>query len=547
MDQNASGSGLIVATAAIGAVAWALKEWYVRYSLSGAVVWRSAVTATEKGEKPADDDLETLVQSLKNRKILNYSTRVEALKGLLAFVECESEAIVEALAEDLGRPRFESLVYDVYSVRSEIVHVLNSLNTLTAWKRVPMDTSLLTFPSSGAYLCPEPYGVALIVAPFNFPFMLSLIPVLGALAGGNAVVLKPSPQAVKSAHLLAKLEEYVSTDCLRVVGARFATGDPSDSEREIEFSTRLLKVKFDKIFFTGSPKVGRIVASAAALHLTPCVLELGGKNPVYVHRDADVDVAARRIVWGRMLNAGQQCIAPDYVMCHESLVDILAKACSRRIEECFGKDPQSSQDFGRIVNGENVKRLQRILQVGEKSGSMTVVCGGGSDVDRKYFAPTVVTFSRIDEETPLIDEEIFGPILVIVPIASPESAIEYIVSKPKPLSLYVFTASTKLAKEFVTRTSAGGVTINDTIFHGAHPHLPFGGVGNSGYGGYHGDDTFHSFVHYKPILHKNLNGLLQFANFFVYPPWTPLKYTLISLIMHPFSLLSNTNTFKSSS
>lgn len=486
--QLSASQSVITALVVASVLALVLNEFVVRRSLSGSFVWQESFVRTasavayhevagvnDKNEVVEEKELKGLVEELRSRNTegvaKSYQDRVRALEGLLQFLDLESEAIVDALAADLGRPRFEALAYDIYSVRNEVLNLLGRLNSLTAWKRAAWDTTLLTFPSRGAYMSPEPYGVVLVISTWNFPFMLSLIPLAGALAAGNTVVLKPCTRAKASARLLSRrLNNYVCRDSLRLVGSQFARDDVNAQE-EINYMTALLSVRFDKIFFTGSPRVGRIVAKAAAEHVTPCVLELGGKNPVYVHEDADVVVAARRIVWGRMLNAGQQCVAPDYVCCHERVADELATACAAQVRSFFGDNPKESPDFGRIISRREVERLQNML-AGEH-----IVCGGVVDADARYVSPTVVKTNNFDSA--LLRDEIFGPILVILPVASMCMAIDLINARPKPLSMYIFVKSMHLARTFIARTSAGGVTVNGGIqssflrFYGLREHREF--------------------------------------------------------------------------
>lgn len=569
-----SASQLVITAVVVASVlAVVVNELLVRRSLSGSFVWQEPFVCTSNSaqyhevagvndnkEVVEEKELKGLVEGLRSRNTAgvakSYQARVRALKGLLQFLDSESESIVDALATDLGRPRFESLAYDIYSVRNEVLNLLGKLNSLTAWKRAAWDSTLLTFPSRGAYMSPEPYGVVLVISTWNFPFMLSLIPLAGALAAGNTVVLKPCTRSKSSARLLSRrLNNYVCRDSLRLVGSQFARDD-ANAQEEVNYMTALLSIRFDKIFFTGSPRVGRIVAKAAAEYVTPCVLELGGKNPVYVHDDADVTTAARRIVWGRMLNAGQQCVAPDYVCCHERVADEFATACAAQVRSFFGNNPKESPDFGRIVSRRDVERLQNML-AGEH-----IVCGGVVDANARYVSPTVVKTTNSDSA--LLQEEIFGPILLILPVSSMCTAINLINSRPKPLSMYVFTKSMTLARTFIARTSAGGVTINGgmqssfLIFYGLRELLKFAWaqirfftehilifrlegsatqgmvsvlparetsahLGFARIGSYHGDATFRAFVHYKPVLHKDSSGLLANANFFVYPPFTIIQ------------------------
>lgn len=503
-----------------------VRELYERYRVSGKVVWSaSRVRATTPPTpSPSATTVEQTVVELRSlfasgaTKV--YATRVRELKGLLRFVEEQQEAIVEALASDLGRPRWESLCYDVYLVRMELLHLLSSLNRLSGWQRTALDTTLVTFPGTG-YVVPDPLGVCLVMSTWNFPVMLGLVPVAGALAAGNAVVLKPCHRAPACSKVLQKVTEYASN--VKVVAA-----DGRDAD--IKLATDLLNVRFDKIFFTGSTRVGKIVAKKAAEFLTPCVLELGGKNPVYVHEDAHIDTAAKRLIWGRMLNAGQQCIAPDYVLVNKAVCDKFLAACQKVIKDYYG-DPSKTPDYGRIIAESDATRLQGLISLSKEAGDL-VVCGGDVQVERKYVAPTII--KARDASSPLLKDETFGPILVVLPVDGLQDALEFVNARPKPLSSYVFTSSKTVASTFIASTSAGNTAVNDTILQCAHPAMPFGGVGDSGNGAYHGDRTFSAFVHYKAVLDKpTTQNPLTLATFFIYPPTSTLKFRLTTLIMAP--------------
>mmetsp|Transcript_6107 Transcript_6107/g.9076 ORF Transcript_6107/g.9076 Transcript_6107/m.9076 type:complete len:572 (-) Transcript_6107:794-2509(-) len=549
-------------------VVLALREWYIRYSLSGPVVLKD-ITNFEKTKSNSSSpivvyggEVEKTVAALRKLPKTSYNTRLLTLKGIVNFLVKECDHLCQALAEDLGRPRFEALSYDIYTPRNEILHLINNLARLTAWKRVGFDWSLLTFPSNGAYLAPEPYGVVLILGTWNFPLMLSLVPLAGAIAAGNSVVLKlqwSGRSSATSRLILDRLPRYLPSDAPlkmlgppRVDGAsppnRRSSSSPDDTfvqqqrrAADIAATQAILQCHFDLIFFTGSPSVGKIVATAAAKHLTPCVLELGGKNPVFVD-STNLHFAAKRIIWGRMLNAGQQCVAPDYVLCAGGyqVAEEFAQACKHYIHQAFGPDPQNSPDFGRLATTQDAERLDQWIQ--NLPSSARIIAGGFTDIQKRYIAPTVVLFpdttSPKNEEHELLSEEIFGPILPILPVTNADAAISYINARPKPLSLYIFAKNQSIARSFLVNTSAGGITVNDTIFHVAHPNLPFGGVGTSGYGAYHGDATFSAFSHSKPILIKSTN-FLRHIGFFVYPPWSDLKYTLITAFMAPGLLSSS--------
>ena len=516
----------------------ALYEWYARYSVSGPVVWKKKTTTTSTEFRDfavSAEDVDALVKVLDKRvrsgETKSYDARVAALKGLLRFFDDEKDAILTALKKDLGRPDLETLAYDIYSPRTEILHLLNNLPRLTSWKRAGFDWSLTTFPYNGAYIAQDPYGVVCVMGTWNFPFMLSLVPVAGALAAGNAVVLKPccSGKSQESSKLMATLlPKYLPKSAFHMVVPSSYT-----PQTDLTASKAVLKAPFDMYFFTGSTRVGSIVAEAAKGR--PCVLECGGKSPTYVHDDCDVKLAAKRILWGRTLNAGQQCVAPDYVLCAKSKIDEFCTALKGRIVASFGENPKNSPDFARIVDLAECERLKRLLS---SVSPETIIAGGEIDFDSKYVAPTIVLLEKDkDKDVALLKEEIFGPILPIVPVDSLDDAVDYINARPKPLACYVFASKGHaVAKDILTWTSAGGCCVNDTIFHAGHPCLPFGGVGASGYGAYHGDATYTAFTHTKSILIKS-TGLLSEANFFVYPPLSSLKTTLLTGLMAPTHLL----------
>jgi aldehyde dehydrogenase (NAD+) len=350
--------------------------------------------------------------------------------------------------------------------------------------------------------------------------MLTMVPLVGAIAAGNCVVLKPSNISPHSARLLGKLlPRYVDPRVLAVVG-------PS-CEGDRTMTSALLKHKWDYVFFTGSPSIGKIVMQEAAKFLTPVTLELGGKNPVIVCEDADLDLAAKRCVWGRMMNAGQQCISPDYVLCEKAAVDKFLERSKYWVKELYGQNPKENGNFGRIVGQRQMERLIGLMDThgGE------VICGGKYEKDCCYIEPSVM---KLDFNSSLMKEETFGPILIVVPVDSYKDAIKYINSKPKPLSLYLFTSNTETQEKIIYNTSSGGITVNATLFHVAHPGMPFGGVGDSGCGAYHGRFTFETFSHRKPVLKKcvwKFDGGLLSDPFFVYPPWNENKEKIVKFLM----------------
>jgi aldehyde dehydrogenase (NAD+) len=364
-------------------------------------------------------------------------------------------------------------------------------------------------PAKG-WVVPEPLGVALVIAPWNYPIQLLVEPVGAALAAGNCVVAKPSELAPACSAALARLlPKYVDPEALAVV------------EGGVDETTALLAERWDHIFFTGSTAVGRVVAEAAAKHLTPTVLELGGKSPTYVHASADLDVAARRIAWGKFLNAGQTCIAPDYVLVDQQVKDALVDKLTHQIGAFYGTDPKASKSFGRIVNGRHLDRLKGLLD----SGAGTVAVGGQVDAAERFVAPTVTIDPSPDSA--VMREEIFGPILPVLGIEGPEEAKSFIGARPKPLALYVFAQRDDVIDDIVDGTTSGGVCVNQTLLHLVPADLPFGGVGDSGMGAYHGKTGFDAFSHRKSVLRKRTRPDLKL----LYPPYKPLVEKLVRRIV----------------
>ncbi len=406
--------------------------------------------------------------------------RRRQLQGLgRFFVEREAE-IAEALAADLGKPYFEAFGTEIGFLSGEVHLALKNLSKWTKPKRVP--TSLIAQPGvSKRY--PEPLGVCLVISPWNYPFQLLMGPTIGALAAGNCVVLKPSEVApAVSALVTRRVPEYVDADAVRIV------------EGGVAETTALLEQRFDHIFYTGNGTVGRIVMTAAAKHLTPVVLELGGKSPCIVDASVDLEVAAKRIAMGKWVNAGQTCVAPDYVLAHESIHDRLVDRLKAAITDFYGADPKQSPDFARIVNARHHRRVARLIDSGK------VAAGGQVDEAERYIAPTILT--EVSPDSPVMQEEIFGPVLPILKVRSVDEAIRFVRGRDKPLALYVFTRDKAVSERVLAQTSSGGATVNHVWLHLGVPDLPFGGVGPSGMGVSHGKAGFEMFTHYKSVLHK---------------------------------------------
>lgn len=435
--------------------------------------------------------------------------QLRALSRMLTEREAEIEA---ALHADLHKSATEAQLTEIGVVQTEIAHALRHL---ARWVR-PRPVALpLSFVPATARLVPEPLGVVLVIAPWNYPVQLLLSPLVGVLAAGNAAVLKPSELAPHTSALLAGIvPEYLDTEAVRVV------------EGGVEETTVLLRQRFDHIVYTGNGRVARIVLKAAAEHLTPVTLELGGKSPVWFDDDAHLESAARRIAWAKFVNAGQTCIAPDYVLTTPERVGPLTDALRRAVEDLYGSDPAASPDYGRIVNERQHARLVGLLDGAD------IAFGGTHDAATRYLAPTVLHAPQVrpgqspgdaDDPTPAMRDEIFGPILPIVPVASVEDAIAYVNAGDKPLALYLFSASRRRRAEVIARTSSGAVGVDVGLLHAAASGLPFGGVGPSGMGAYHGAVSFRTFSHLKPVLRKPLRpDTLRF----VQPPFSDLGRAL---------------------
>lgn len=407
--------------------------------------------------------------------------RKSNLQKLYDGIQRFEDEIFQALKIDLNKSIHESFTTEIGYVLKEISFQMQHISSWSKPRRVR--TALTHFGSKGK-IVPEPYGVTLIIAPWNYPFQLAIAPLVGALAAGNTVILKPSELTPNVSKVLVKmLEELFTEELVAVV------------EGGVEESTALLKEPFDYIFFTGSVGVGKVVMEAAAKNLTPLTLELGGKSPCIVHKDAKLDVTARRIVWGKFLNAGQTCVAPDYMYVHSSVKEQLIKALRHEIAEQYGKDALQNDSYVRIVSERHFERLCTFLQDGNP------VIGGNYKKETLHIEPTVLT--NVTWQDSVMEDEIFGPILPILEYDKIEDVIETIQQRPKPLALYVFSEDKGVQEKVTRNISYGGGCINDVVYHLATPYLPFGGVGSSGLGGYHGKESFRTFSHYKSILSQS--------------------------------------------
>lgn len=423
-------------------------------------------------------------------KAINY--RLAQLQKLKQAISEYKEKILEALKADLNKPEFEGY-FDIIAINQEIDYALKNLKSWVKPKKYK--TSIEQFPSS-AWVCPEPLGVVLIIGPWNYPFNLLLSPLVGAIASGNCAILKPSELAPNTSCVVADL-----------INQTFDFNYITVIEGGIEVSQQLLTEKFDHIFFTGGTKVGKIIMEAAAKHLTPVTLELGGKSPCLVDTDINLQETAKRITWGKFINAGQTCIAPDYILVHRAIKNELIQSIQNCIQTFYTEQPILSPDYARIINHRQFDRLVEFLKDGR------IITGGEINREQRYIAPTLITDVSLD--APVMQEEVFGPILPILEYNTLEEAIKLINSRPKPLALYLFSNNRTKQEQVLNHTSSGGVCINDTVMQVGVMNLPFGGVGDSGMGKYHGKSSFDTFSHYKSILKKGF----RFDFNWRYPPY----------------------------
>ncbi len=412
----------------------------------------------------------------------NVKFRMQALGKLKSSIEKYENEIAEALQKDLGKSSFESYMCETGLVLSEITYMQNHLYKFAKEKTVR--TPLAQFHSR-SFQKPSPYGVVLVMSPWNYPFLLTLDPLVDAIAAGNTVILKLSAYSPHMSELLSKIikecfdERYVAV----VTGGR-------------EENAYLLEEHFDYIFFTGSQNVGKQVMRKAADYLTPVTLELGGKSPCIVDKSANIKLSVKRIVFGKYLNCGQTCVAPDYIYCDRAVKDKFVKELKRQIQKQYGKNPLKNKTYGKIINEKHFERILKLID-GDK-----VVYGGKSDKDTLKIEPTIL--SNVTLADAVMQEEIFGPVLPILTYDHIDEVIRNINTMPKPLALYIFTENKKIARKVTSQCAFGGGCINDTIIHLATSEMPFGGFGESGMGGYHGKAGFDTFTHYKSIVDKKI-------------------------------------------
>lgn len=461
-------------------------------------------------------DYTDLVSGLKNSfkkgtsKPLSW--RIGQLKAMDRMLAENEDRIIDALKSDLNKPAQDTIMAEIEFIRNDIISLLRNVKKWSASK--PVSKSLVTLLDK-PYIHPEPFGVVLVIGAWNFPLQLSLAPLAPAIAAGNCGVIKPSEIAPATAELLGELvPKYMDNECIKVV------------EGGVPETTELLKQPFDYIFYTGSTGVGKIIASAASKNLTPCTLELGGKSPAVIDDSCrNLETAAKRLLWGKTMNAGQICVAPDYVLCTKETEAKLIPVVKKLLNDWFSGNVEESSCYCRIVSTRHAERLNGMLQSTEGN----IVIGGKIDVDNKFLEPTVITGVTMEDST--MQEEIFGPILPIINIKNIDEAIDLINSRDKPLAMYVFSENQKSIKKLRDNTSSGGFTVNETILQLSVEELPFGGVGSSGMGAYHGKHGFDTFTHYKPVLEKNLGWLGEKLAEFRYPPYNPKNINFIKALI----------------
>ncbi|KAJ8377573.1 hypothetical protein AAFF_G00255910 [Aldrovandia affinis] len=445
-------------------------------------------------------------------KPLDY--RIGQLKALQRCITERQKDISDALKKDLNKSEIGTPLYETLGLEGEIMLAVNKLAQWAAPR--PVEKNLLTL-SDQVFIQPQPLGVVLVIGAWNYPWAVTLQPLIGVIAAGNAAIVKPSEVSVHSSKVM---EEILPLYLDKVTPPPPPCPVWSDCERDVPVVTggvsetqELLRQRFDHIVYTGNSSVGKLVMEAAARHLTPVTLELGGKSPCYIDKQCDITIACRRITWGKFTNCGQTCIAPDYILCEPSLQDRVVEEIRKNVKEFYSDDPKSCVDYGRIINQRHFRRVMALVE-----GS-TIALGGENDESLSYIAPTVLRDVKPDAK--VMQEEIFGPVLPIVTVSGVDEAIRFINEREKPLALYVFSPDNKLIRRIIDETSSGGVLANDCLVHFSVSALPFGGVGNSGMGCYHGRHSFDQFSHLRGCLLKSL--AMEGVNKMRYPPHTAKK------------------------
>jgi len=444
------------------------------------------------------------IKFFRTGKTLDVKYRLEILKKLRSLIIFHERDIVDSLWTDFHKPEFEVIATETRFVLKELNYAIRNLRSWMKPKRVY--TPIVHFISK-SYITPQPYGQVLVLSPWNFPFQLAILPIIGAIAAGNCVVLKVSSQVPATGGVIKKILGNLPQELVALID-----GDHSVSDY-------LLDQKFDYIFFTGSPNVGKHVMKKAAENLIPVSLELGGKNPCVVAADAKLEFAAKRIAWGKMINCGQTCVSPDYLLIDSKVRDRFLELITDEIGRFYKNDPENSKDFARLINSKDVTRLVGYMESGK------IVTGGRADVSSRYVAPTIL--KDIKPGDSVMQEEIFGPVLPVIEFNDFEEVYGIIEQNPRPLATYIFSRNKRLISEFLNRTRSGNVSVNETVMQIASPYLPYGGIGSSGIGRYHGKKSFETFSNMRSVLEKS--NLLDI--WLRYPPYSKFKTKIISFLM----------------
>jgi len=455
--------------------------------------------------KDLEDLLNRQRKFFETHKTKSIDFRLQALKKLRSVIKKYEPEIHEALRKDLGRPVLESIGGDTGLVLQELGLMIRKLKS---WSRTRRTRTPLVMFNASSYYSFEPYGNVLIISPWNYPFQLLFVPMIGAMAAGNCILAKPSQRASSTSEVMFRMiadnfdPEYISI----IKGSR-------------EINQVILELSYDYIFFTGSQETGKKVLRAAAEQLTPVSLELGGKNPVIIDKNIHLKNTAKRILWGKFLNAGQSCVAPDYLLVHEDIKEDLLTEMKKYLVKWLGPQPESNRDFSRIINSQEAERLKEYITQGR------IITGGDADPDKKYISFTIL--DNVAENASILKEEIFGPVLPVITYRDTEEALQFVSSRSKPLSLYVFSTSKKFQKEIMLKSSSGNACINETVVQFINPRIPFGGVGSSGMGRYHGRYSFETFSNKRSFM--NTSNLIDLP--VRYPPYTKGNVKLISFLM----------------
>jgi len=437
-------------------------------------------------------------------KTKDVDFRLTQLKILKQAVLENKQEIIKALNSDLKKPEFEAYATEIGVVKE----IDDAIKNIKRWSKSKTVSLPLEQVPGKAVIYPEPLGVVLIIGPWNYPFYLAISPLVAAIAAGNCAIIKPS-----------EISEHTSRTIAEIIGKYFDPAYITVVEGGVETSQQLLAEKFDHIFFTGGTAIGKIIMAAAAKHLTPVTLELGGKSPCIVDADINLETTAKRIIWGKFINAGQTCVAPDYLLVHKDIKKDLLAALKKTAQEFYGEHPATSSEYARIISQKHFSRLVKFFSDGD------IIIGGESKADECYIAPTIL--DNVSLEAPVMQEEIFGPILPVIEYRDISEALTIINNKSKPLALYLFTNNQNLQERVLQSTSSGGVCINETIMHLGVSSLPFGGVGDSGMGSYHGKAGFDTFSHYKSVLKKPFWLDLDWR----YPHYNQGKFALLKRII----------------